>query len=127
MKNTPPGTMVHDTEAVIGALLRAGVIAAAAVVALGGVIYLLRHGSAAADYRIFHRQPPEFSDVGGIIGQVFSGRGRGMIQLGLLMLIATPVARVAFSVFAFARQKDRLYVAITLAVLSILIYSLLGR
>ena len=55
-----------------------------------------------------------------------SFRARGLIQLGLLLLIATPVARVAFSVFAFARQHDRTYVVVTLIVLSILIFSLAG-
>jgi len=51
-------------------------------------------------------------------------RGRGIIQLGLLLLIATPVARVAFSIAAFAMQRDRLYVVVTLMVLAILLYSL---
>ncbi len=117
----------HETETIIGNLLRAGVIAAAAVVSLGGVIYLIRHGGAQMDYGVFRTQPPDFCNVSGIIRETFAGRGRGLIQLGLLILIATPVARVAFSVFAFARQKDRLYVGVTLLVLAILSYSLLGR
>jgi uncharacterized membrane protein len=50
-----------------------------------------------------------------------------MIQLGLLFLIATPVARVAFSVYAFMRERDKTYVIITLIVLAILLYSLFGR
>ena len=119
--------MNHETEIIIGNLLRTGVITAATVVSIGGIIYLIRHGQSPMDYSVFHREPPELSSVGGIIRQVFSGRGRGMIQLGLLFLIATPIARVAFSVFAFARQKDHLYVTVTLAVLVILIYSLMGR
>jgi len=49
-----------------------------------------------------------------------------LIQLGLLLLIATPVARVAFSVVAFAMQRDRLYVAVALIVLAVLMYSLMG-
>jgi uncharacterized membrane protein len=48
------------------------------------------------------------------------------MQLGLLLLIATPVARVAFSVFAFALQRDRLYVVVTLAVLGVLAFSMTG-
>jgi uncharacterized membrane protein len=44
--------------------------------------------------------------------------------LGLLLLIATPVARVAFSVIGFALEKDWMYVVITLIVLALLIYSL---
>ena len=127
MKKTVQKLMNLETEIIIGNILRTGVISAAAVVSVGGVIYLFRHGQTQMDYSVFRRQPPEFSTVDGIIRQVFSGRGRGMIQLGLLFLIATPIARVAFSVFAFARQKDRLYVAVTLAVLTILIYSLMGR
>ena len=53
------------------------------------------------------------------------GRGRGIIQLGLLLLIATPIARVVFSVYAFARQRDRTYVLVTLVVLAVLLYSLI--
>jgi uncharacterized membrane protein len=39
-------------------------------------------------------------------------------------LIATPIARVMFSVYAFARQRDWLYVCFTLVVLALLVYSL---
>jgi uncharacterized membrane protein len=49
-----------------------------------------------------------------------------LIQLGLLLLIATPVARVAFSAAAFAMQRDRLYVVVALIVLAVLMYSLMG-
>jgi uncharacterized membrane protein len=59
-----------------------------------------------------------------IVQQASDLRGRGLIQLGLLLLIATPVARVIFSVFAFARQRDATYVLITLIVLAVLVYSL---
>jgi uncharacterized membrane protein len=54
------------------------------------------------------------------------GDGRAIIQCGLLLLIATPVARVLFSIVAFALEKDRLYVVLTLIVFCILIYSLFG-
>ncbi|MDO8804880.1 MAG: DUF1634 domain-containing protein [Elusimicrobiota bacterium] len=127
MKRIVRNLLDHETEIIIGNLLRAGVIAAAAVVSSGGIVYLFRHGQAQMDYSVFHRQPEDLCDVSGIIKQTFAGRGRGLIQLGLLILIATPVARVVFSVFAFARQKDRLYVAATLIVLAILVYSLMGK
>jgi uncharacterized membrane protein len=51
---------------------------------------------------------------------------KGIIQFGLLFLIATPIARVAFSVIAFALQRDRVYVSVTLIVLGLLLYSLVG-
>jgi uncharacterized membrane protein len=49
------------------------------------------------------------------------------MQLGLLVLIATPITRVAFSVFAFFYERDWKYVVFTLIVLGLLLYSLLGR
>ena len=59
------------------------------------------------------------------LGGVAGFQCRGIIQFGLVLLIATPVARVAFSVAAFALQRDNTYVAITLIVLAVLLFSLL--
>jgi uncharacterized membrane protein len=64
--------------------------------------------------------------VTGIVADALSLRSRGLILLGLLLLVATPVARVAFSVFAFILQRDRTYIIVTLIVLTLLLYSLLG-
>ena len=116
----------EQVEKIVGNLLRSGVIAAAIVVLAGGIIYLIRYGSNLPDYSVFQGVPAEFRSVGGIITAAFSFRSRGLIQLGLLLLIATPVARVAFSIFAFALQRDRTYIVITLMVLGVLIFSLAG-
>jgi uncharacterized membrane protein len=113
-------------EVIIGNLLRAGVLLSALVVSAGAIVYLTGHGSSEADYRVFRGEPVELRYVESIWGEAFSLKGLGIIQLGLLLLIATPIARVAFSVFAFAREKDRMYVGFTLAVFAILMYSLLG-
>ena len=113
-------------EEIIGNLLRSGVLLAAVVVAAGGVIYLAHNGHAHPDYRIFRGEPSDLSHVRGILRDARAGRGRGIIQLGLLLLIATPVARVAFSIVAFAMQRDRMYVVITLIVFATLLYSLTG-
>jgi uncharacterized membrane protein len=48
------------------------------------------------------------------------------MQLGLLLLIATPIVRVAFSAVAFALEGDKMYVLFTLLVLAVLLYSLFG-
>jgi uncharacterized membrane protein len=101
------GTLTdQQVETIIGNLLRGGVILAAVVVFIGGVFFLFHHG---------------------LLEDALLSRSRGVIQLGLLLLIATPIARVAFSIFAFFRQRDRTYVAVTLLVFIILLYSLLGR
>lgn len=113
-------------EVILGNLLRAGVLLSAAVVLCGACIYLFHHAHEPADYRVFRGEPSEFRTIPGVIQSVINGRGRGLIQLGLLLLIATPIARVAFSVAGFAIERDRLYVVFTLIVLAILLYSLLG-
>jgi uncharacterized membrane protein len=113
-------------EIILGNLLRTGVLISAAVVLLGASIYLSRHAHDPADYRVFRGEPSEYRTIRGVIQSVISGGGRGLIQLGLLLLIATPIARVAFSVAGFAIERDRLYVAFTLIVLAILLYSFLG-
>ena len=113
-------------ETVVGKLLIGGVILAAGVVLLGGIIYLARHGREQANYRVFAGEPSEFRQLPGIIHAVLAVRGRGIIQLGLLLLIATPIARVAFSMFGFAEEKDWMYVVFTGIVLTILLYGLVG-
>lgn len=116
----------EQVEQIVGNLLRIGVSIAAAVVSVGGLIYLIRHGTALPQYHVFRGEPADLRTIPGILTDALSWRGRGLIQFGLLLLIATPVARVAFSVIAFARQHDRTYVVVTLIVLSILIFSLAG-
>jgi uncharacterized membrane protein len=113
-------------EIIIGMMLRVGVLLAAAVVLGGAICYLARHGHSPTDYRVFHGEPADLRDVGQIIRFAFSLRCRGIIQFGLLLLILTPIARVAFSVVAFWLEKDRMYVIMTLIVLANLFYSLLG-
>jgi uncharacterized membrane protein len=114
-------------EEIIGNLLRGGVLLAAAVVLAGAVVFLVRHGGDAPDYKSFHGEPGDLRSIPGVVSDALECHGRGIIQLGLLILIATPVARVAFSAIAFGLQRDRLYIVVTLIVLAILIFSLSGH
>jgi uncharacterized membrane protein len=109
---------------VIGTLLRWGVILAAAMVLAGGALYFGSCASAIPDYKVFHGVPPELRVVTGIVREAVSLNPLGLIQFGLLLLIATPVARVAFSVVAFALQRDRTYVVVTLFVLGVVLLGL---
>lgn len=113
-------------DTLLGNVLRTGVLLSAAVVSLGGFVHLIRHGHEIADYRVFRGEPGDLRSVAGIVNDARSFSGRGLIQLGLLCLIATPVARVMFSVVGFARQRNAMYVAITSVVLMLLLYSLSG-
>ncbi len=113
-------------EQVIGTLLRTGVLAAGVVVVAAGARELVRHGASRPDLHAFHGEPQDLRSPAGIVEDALALRARGLIQLGLLLLIATPVARVALSVAVFALEKDRTYVAVTLVVLGLLLYSLLA-
>jgi len=106
-------------EQIVGNLLRAGVMLAAAVVLAGGVWYLAAHGGTAPDYRHFHGAHGKMPWTQGLPAPLAT------IQIGLLLLVATPVARVVFCIAAFAAERDRMYVGFTLLVLAILTYSLL--
>ena len=114
-------------DELMGMLLRGGVILAALVVLAGGVVYVIRHPFPPVDYRVFQGEPESLRTIPGILGEAKALHGRGLIQLGLLILIATPIARVTFSVFAFLYQRDWKYVVFTLIVLTLLLWSLLGR
>ncbi|MBG1241177.1 DUF1634 domain-containing protein [Nostoc sp. NZL] len=113
--------------------LKYGVLIASSVVLLGGILYLIHHGAEPAGYHFFQGEPSEFSSPVGVVKAVLSGsdaygglRLRGIIQLGLLLLIATPIVRVFISLLAFLLQREYIYVIVTLLVLSSLIYSLVG-
>jgi uncharacterized membrane protein len=114
-------------DTIIGNLLRTGVGLAAALVFTGGLIYLFRHGAETPGYAVFRGEPADLRTLTGILHDVQSLRGRGIIQLGLLALIATPIARVAFLAYIFARQRDMLYTAVALIVLALLAFSLFGQ
>ncbi len=111
-------------EQLLGFLLRAGVLLAAAVVLGGGIAYLVRYGMDPAEHQVFHGEPGELRSPAAIVAFAWNGHSRGVIQLGLLLLIATPVMRVVFSVIGFARERDTQYVVFTLIVLAILLWSL---
>jgi uncharacterized membrane protein len=113
-------------DRMIGTLLRSGVIVSAAATLAGGIWHLAQSGSAMPDYHVFHGEPADLMTLSGVLSGVMAGRSECLIQLGLLMLVATPIARVALCLVAFAAERDRAYVGITLIVLTVLIASAAG-
>jgi uncharacterized membrane protein len=114
------------TENIMGLVLRLGVLAAGTVVLLGGILYLVQHGGDTADYRVFRGQQAGICYVHEIARGALARQSRCVMQLGVLLLIVTPVARVAMSLAVFLWQRDRLYIMITTVVLALLLYSLSG-
>ena len=126
----PPESRWSDehVEQFIGRLLQFGVILAAVVTLIGATLLLMRNGGSIADFAVFKGASPELRSVGAIVRGVIALDGRAITQLGLVLLILTPVARVAVTLWAFLRQHDRLYVLVTSIVLVLLLYGLVwGR
>ena len=113
-------------EIIISGLLRTGVTIAAAVVLLGGACFLWKHGYEQPAYHVFRATPQAYRSISGVIHAAGPSNCQAVIQLGLLLLILTPIARVAFSLAGFGLERDGTYIALTSIVLGILIYSLAG-
>lgn len=122
-----PGSGHESMELLVSRLLRTGVILAGSVGLIGGFFYLASHGHQAVDFRHFQGEPDQDRLAGNIIRGALSFQSRSVVQLGILLLIATPVARVALSLIGFVLEKDRAYIWITIFVLTMLLYSLVFR
>ncbi|HEY9852578.1 MAG TPA: DUF1634 domain-containing protein [Leptolyngbyaceae cyanobacterium] len=116
----------RQLEQLLSNWLQYGVFIASAIVFAGGLFYLIHHGFQLADYHLFRGEPSELRSPAGIINAVLSGSREGLIQFGLLVLIATPIIRVALSLLFFLRQRDFSYITITFLVIAGLIYSIVG-
>jgi uncharacterized membrane protein len=116
-------------DTAISLLLRTGVIVSLAIVFLGLTITFIHHPqylrSRTALGPLTDARAVYPHAVGDVFAQAAQYKGQAIVMLGLLLLIATPVARVAFSIVAFALERDRLYVAITTIVLLLLVLSFL--
>jgi uncharacterized membrane protein len=112
-------------ETIIGRLLQGGVLLAAATVLLGAILYLAGHHAERVNYQTFAAGGPDSCTLDGIVRSATHLESLGIIQFGLLLLIATPVARVGLAIVGFALERDRLYTVVSAIVLLILLASLL--
>lgn len=121
----------RDMELILGRLLRYGVILSCGITLIGGVLYLIQHGSQMPDYSPTPDDQPfagtamYLRELSAILPRILTLDGAAIIQLGVCVLIATPILRVAVSVIAFLIEKDYLYVVITLIVLAIIIANMI--
>lgn len=117
----------RDIELFIGQVLRIGVITASCIALLGGILYLVQQGAASIpEYSVFKGEGADYTSFRGIFHGVATGNATEIIQLGVLVLLATPILRIFFSLIAFAIEKDKLYVVITMIVLGIILFSMFG-
>jgi uncharacterized membrane protein len=114
-----------QVETLIGQVLRAGVLLSCFVTLIGLVMYLVPNSASIPSYHVFHSVNAPLRSMHDLVPRAFHGHPLSIIQLGVLLLIATPVARVAFLVVAFALENDRMYVVVSATVLIILLGSIL--
>jgi uncharacterized membrane protein len=118
----------HEVEQLIGRLLQGGVLVAAAVVLIGAVMMLAQHGGTPVEFHTFSTTASPLQELAGIFRGALALDSMAIVQLGLVLLIATPVMRVALTLVAFLAQRDRLYVLLSGIVLALLLYGLVwGR
>ena len=124
MKEGRAEAELNDT---IGNVLRYGVVLSSAVVALGLALMLLAP-PAGAPGSLQEMLTTNFGvptlTLSSLLNGVASGNAISVLELGTLILVATPLTRVAASVLLFLREKDMLYVGITLLVLSMLLFAI---
>lgn len=123
----------HDMQGLISRALRIGVTLACCIAAIGGIYYLWRHGGEPMpDYTQFvpnsaRTEAADYTSLGGIVRGVMALQATEWIQLGVVVLILTPVVRVLLSLVEFSLERDWIYVGITAVVfLVILMNSLEG-
>lgn len=114
-------------ETLIGWVLRAGVVISVSIIVIGLALTFFHHpeyvSSEEALRQLIDPERRQLDSRAGVWRGLLQQRGQAIVMLGLLLLIATPVMRVAASIFIFARERDRLYVAITTLVLLLLLTS----
>jgi uncharacterized membrane protein len=123
---------VRAVELLISGLLRAGVLISLTVVVAGVLLSFLHHGDYVSSATELLRLTQPGAAFPHTLRDIVSGlhelRGQAVIMVGLLLLIATPVLRVAVSIFTFVFERDWVFVAITSVVLLLLLTSfLLGK
>lgn len=112
-------------ESAMGRLLQVGVLCAASIVLLGGVMYILHHGAERVAYVTFQPRPLDLRHPSALLRQVRQSGSRGLLECGILILLATPICRVVFALASFALQRDRLYIVVSAIVLGALLFGLL--
>jgi len=115
-----------DIQSIIGHVLRWGTIVSISVVFFGGIFFMYRHGHSIPDYKTFKGIPVFLQQPGALVAAALNLKGQAIIQLGVILLIATPILRVVFSTVGFALEKDYLYVGISLLVLLIIFSSMMS-
>jgi|SRR6185503_6818251 len=116
----------RDMQQLLGHVLRTGTMVSITVVFIGGAFFIYRHGQSIPDYHKWNGIPNFIRTASGIFHGIGALKGQAMIQLGIVLLIATPILRIVFSTIGFVLEKDYMYIGISLLVLGIIFFSMLS-
>lgn len=114
-------------DVAISITLRLGLAIGITTTIIGAILLLMQQGNEIVSYSLFKGEPVDLKEMHLVLASAMNGHGRAVIQLGILLMIATPVCRVALCIFFFLKNKDYLYVTLSSVVFAILIYSLFYR
>lgn len=115
-----------DMRIWISLILRTGVLVSAVLLFTGGILFAVQHPGAVFSFKSFTGEPERLREAGSVFREALQFKSRSVIQMGILILIATPVLRVIFSFIEFLMHKDWGFVLITAVVITTLFYSLFG-
>ena len=117
----------EEFQSALARLMLVGTLVAAAVIAVGLIWYLSAHGGEAPGVHVFSGEPKYLENPVLMVQHALQrnavGHRQSFIMIGVVLLLLNPILRVAFAVFGFAVQKDRLYSSISLFVLTVLVFS----
>jgi len=117
----------RDIQLILGTLLRVGIVSSMSIVFVGALVYLSFHYKDVVNYSRFDPAQAPKGSIGKILSGLTTGSGESVIQMGILLLIFTPVLRVLFSVFGFLIERDYLYVSIGIFVLAVILFGLSNK
>lgn len=124
---TAPRSLTEEQfDLLLAHVLRTGVMTAAALVIVGAIVYFVRGAHTVPQFSHFSGEPDDLRSVTGVLADARRLGGRGLMQLGVIALIATPIVRVALSAVVFVRIRDWLYTIVTLIVLALLLYGIVN-
>jgi len=123
MNKAPTRFKEYDLQRMVGNLLRWGVITAILIVGAGLFLYLFQEGKGTVNYAEFN--PLRFQGFAALCKGLLNADYHAVIQLGVMLLIATPIVRVLIALIGFALEKDRLYVVISLIILAVILFSII--
>lgn len=116
-----------DMQQLIGTALRVGVMTACSIALISGLYYLVVHGTEPVpNYTTFQGEPSSLTSIKGIFMGLLHFEAKNWMQLGVIVLMLTPIMRILLSLIDFARERDWLYVSITAIVFLVIIANSIG-